>query len=204
MNEIYERLLGQLELPMLKQGDAPKSVLLEEFRLTPHAVLFGTSSFWQGVDVQGEQLSCVIIDRLPFAVPSDPVVAARVRAIDAGGGNAFFEYRVPSAVITLKQGFGRLIRSLHDRLAGFCSTTGFEEAIRARVCGESAAPQSYNGLEKGRGVLQGGFVGDACVVAALPRWNGQSPVTTRAETKLFCCRFFVDDDLQVRGHVLAA
>jgi ATP-dependent DNA helicase DinG len=115
MNEIYERLLGLLDFPMLKQGDAPKSALLEEFRLTPHAVLFGTSSFWQGVDVQGEQLSCVIIDRLPFAVPSDPVVAARVKAIDAGGGNAFFEYQVPSAVITLKQGFGRLIRSLHDR-----------------------------------------------------------------------------------------
>ena len=115
MNDIYERLLGQLEFPMFKQGDAPKSALLEEFRLTPHAVLFGTSSFWQGVDVQGEQLSSVIIDRLPFAVPSDPVVAARVRAIDAGGGNAFFEYQVPSAVITLKQGFGRLIRSLHDR-----------------------------------------------------------------------------------------
>jgi len=115
MNEIYERLLGQLQFPLLKQGDAPKSALLEEFRLTPHAVLFGTSSFWQGVDVQGEQLSCVIIDRLPFAVPSDPVVAARVKAIDAGGGNAFFEYQVPSAVITLKQGFGRLIRSLHDR-----------------------------------------------------------------------------------------
>ena len=115
MNEIYERLLGQMDFPVLKQGDAPKSALLEEFRLTPHAVLFGTSSFWQGVDVQGEQLSCVIIDRLPFAVPSDPVVAARVKAIDAGGGNAFFEYQVPSAVITLKQGFGRLIRSLHDR-----------------------------------------------------------------------------------------
>jgi len=115
MNEIYDRLLGELDFPMLKQGDAPKSALLEEFRLTPNAVLFGTSSFWQGVDVQGEQLSCVIIDRLPFSVPSDPVVAARVKAIDAGGGNAFFEYQVPSAVITLKQGFGRLIRSLHDR-----------------------------------------------------------------------------------------
>jgi len=115
MNDIYERLLGVLDYPMLKQGDAPKSALLEEFRLTPNAVLFGTSSFWQGVDVQGEQLSCVIIDRLPFAVPSDPIVAARVKAIDAGGGNAFFDYQVPSAVITLKQGFGRLIRSLHDR-----------------------------------------------------------------------------------------
>jgi len=115
MNEIHQRLLGVLNFPMLKQGDAPKSALLEEFRITPHAVLFGTSSFWQGVDVQGEQLSCVIIDSLPFAVPSDPVVAARAKAIDSGGGNAFFEYQVPSAVITLKQGFGRLIRSLHDR-----------------------------------------------------------------------------------------
>jgi ATP-dependent DNA helicase DinG len=115
MNDIYQRLLGFLDFPMLRQGDAPKSALLEEFRLTPNAVLFATSSFWQGVDVQGEQLSCVIIDRLPFAVPSDPVVAARVKAIDADGGNAFFQYQVPAAVITLKQGFGRLIRSLHDR-----------------------------------------------------------------------------------------
>ena len=115
MNDVYERLLGLMEYPMLRQGDAPKSALLEEFRLTPHAVLFATSSFWQGVDVQGDQLSCVIIDRLPFAVPSDPIVAARVRAVDAEGGNAFFQYQVPAAVITLKQGFGRLIRSLHDR-----------------------------------------------------------------------------------------
>jgi ATP-dependent DNA helicase DinG len=115
MRDIYQRLLGEIEFPMLLQGDAPKSALLDEFRATPHCVLFATSSFWQGVDVQGEQLSCVIIDRLPFAVPSDPVVAARVKAIDSGGGNAFFEYQVPSAVITLKQGFGRLIRSLHDR-----------------------------------------------------------------------------------------
>jgi ATP-dependent DNA helicase DinG len=115
MNDIYDRLLGELEFPMLRQGDAPKTALLGEFRLTPNAVLFATSSFWQGVDVQGEQLSCVIIDRLPFAVPSDPVVAARVKAIDAEGGNAFFQYQVPSAVITLKQGFGRLIRSLNDR-----------------------------------------------------------------------------------------
>jgi ATP-dependent DNA helicase DinG len=115
MRDVYQRLLGELEFPMLLQGDAPKSALLEEFRLTPNAVLFATSSFWQGVDVQGEQLSCVIIDRLPFAVPTDPVVAARVKSIDAEGGNAFFQYQVPAAVITLKQGFGRLIRSLHDR-----------------------------------------------------------------------------------------
>jgi ATP-dependent DNA helicase DinG len=115
MKDVYQRLLGELEFPMFLQGDAPKTALLEEFRLTPHAVLFATSSFWQGVDVQGEQLSCVIIDRLPFAVPSDPVVAARVKSIDAEGGNAFYQYQVPAAVITLKQGFGRLIRSLQDR-----------------------------------------------------------------------------------------
>jgi len=115
MKEVHHRLLGEIDFPLLLQGDAPKTALLEEFRLTPNAVLFATSSFWQGVDVQGEQLSCVIIDRLPFAVPSDPVVAARVKAIDADGGNAFFQYQVPAAVITLKQGFGRLIRSLRDR-----------------------------------------------------------------------------------------
>ncbi len=115
MRDVHERLLGQLDFPLMLQGDAPKNALLEDFRLTPNAVLFATSSFWQGVDVQGEQLSCVIIDRLPFAVPSDPVVAARVKSIDADGGNAFFQYQVPAAVITLKQGFGRLIRSLHDR-----------------------------------------------------------------------------------------
>ncbi|MCI0349308.1 MAG: ATP-dependent DNA helicase [Acidobacteriales bacterium] len=115
MREIHDRLLGELPYPMLLQGMAPKSALLEEFRITPNCVLFATASFWQGVDVQGEQLSCVIIDRLPFAVPNDPVVAARIRAINEDGGNAFYDYQVPAAVITLKQGFGRLIRSLNDR-----------------------------------------------------------------------------------------
>ncbi|WP_251106622.1 ATP-dependent DNA helicase [Alloacidobacterium dinghuense] len=115
MRDVYERLLMELPYPLLLQGTAPRKALLEEFRATPNAVLFGTSSFWQGVDVQGEALSCVIIDRLPFAVPTDPVVQARMRAIEDGGGSPFFEYQVPSAVITLKQGFGRLIRSLEDR-----------------------------------------------------------------------------------------
>lgn len=115
MRDLYERLLPVLDYPILLHGSAPRNALLEQFRETPNAVLFGTASFWQGVDVQGEALSCVIIDRLPFAVPNDPVVAARMKFIEDSGGKPFFEYQVPSAVIALKQGFGRLIRSLEDR-----------------------------------------------------------------------------------------
>jgi ATP-dependent DNA helicase DinG len=115
MRDVHDRLLAELDYPCLLQGSASRKALLEEFRATPNAVLFATSSFWQGVDVQGEALSCVIIDRLPFSVPTDPVVAARMRAIETGGASPFFEYQVPAAVITLKQGFGRLIRSLDDR-----------------------------------------------------------------------------------------
>ncbi|MBI4167124.1 MAG: ATP-dependent DNA helicase [Acidobacteria bacterium] len=115
MREIFERVRPRLRYPMLLQGTAPRTALLDRFRSTRHAVLFATSSFWQGVDVQGQQLSAVIIDRLPFAVPSDPVVAARIRMINEDGGNAFTEYQTPEAVIALKQGFGRLIRSETDR-----------------------------------------------------------------------------------------
>ena len=115
MRDVYEHVRRRLRYPLLLQGTAPRTALLDRFRATPHAVLFATSSFWQGVDVQGQQLSAVIIDRLPFAVPSDPVVAARIRLINEDGGNAFTEYQTPEAVIALKQGFGRLIRSETDR-----------------------------------------------------------------------------------------
>ncbi|HEY9283249.1 MAG TPA: ATP-dependent DNA helicase [Pyrinomonadaceae bacterium] len=115
MRALYERVAVRVDFPCLVQGDASKSYLLEKFRQTPGAVLFATSSFWQGVDVRGEQLSCVIIDKLPFAVPTDPVVAARQRFIEDAGGSSFYEYSVPQAIITLKQGLGRLIRSASDR-----------------------------------------------------------------------------------------
>jgi len=115
MNDFYERVRTRVRYPLLIQGSAPRTALLEKFRTTEGAVLFATSSFWQGVDVRGEQLSCVIVDRLPFAVPSDPIVAARVKALQEDGRNPFAEYQVPEAVLALKQGFGRLIRSRTDR-----------------------------------------------------------------------------------------
>ena len=115
MNALYELVSSRVGFPCFVQGSMSKSGLLEKFRDTPNAVLFATASFWQGVDVQGEQLSCVIIDKLPFAVPTDPIVAARSRFIEENGGRSFFEYSVPQAVISLKQGIGRLIRSKTDR-----------------------------------------------------------------------------------------
>ncbi|MDQ3322287.1 MAG: DEAD/DEAH box helicase, partial [Acidobacteriota bacterium] len=108
MNALYELVAMRVNFPCFVQGSMSKAGLLERFRKTPNAVLFATSSFWQGVDVRGEQLSCVIIDKLPFAVPTDPIVAARTRFIDENGGKSFFDYSVPNAVITLKQGVGRL------------------------------------------------------------------------------------------------
>ncbi|PYS44053.1 MAG: helicase [Acidobacteria bacterium] len=115
MNELFERVAAQVDFPCFVQGSASKGSLLKKFRETPNAVLFATSSFWQGVDVRGEQLSCVIIDKLPFAVPSDPIIAARQRHIEEQGGSSFYEYSVPQAIISLKQGLGRLIRSTTDR-----------------------------------------------------------------------------------------
>ena len=115
MKALREMVEYRIEFPVLMQGEGSRSGILDRFRETPNAVLFATASFWQGVDVRGEALSCVIIDKLPFAVPSDPVVAARQRYLDNHGGNSFADYSVPQAVISLKQGLGRLIRSATDR-----------------------------------------------------------------------------------------
>ena len=115
MRETFEQVRDMVDFPIFIQGQGSKAGLLDRFRNTEGAVLFATSSFWQGVDVQGEALSCVIIAKLPFAVPTDPVVAARQKYIDEQGGNSFYEYSVPQAAITLKQGLGRLIRSARDR-----------------------------------------------------------------------------------------
>jgi ATP-dependent DNA helicase DinG len=115
MNALFQLVSSRVGFPCFIQGSMSKTGLLDRFRATPNAVLFATSSFWQGVDVRGDQLSCVIIDKLPFAVPSDPLVAARTKFIDENGGRSFSDYSVPQAIITLKQGIGRLIRSRTDR-----------------------------------------------------------------------------------------
>ncbi len=115
LEAIRPRLAGSVPFPVLCQGDEAKHVLLERFRLTPNAVLLATASFWQGVDVPGEALSLVVIDKLPFGAPTDPLLEARLERLRAGGGNPFRDYQLPAAVILLKQGLGRLIRSRTDR-----------------------------------------------------------------------------------------
>ncbi len=115
MEEAYRLLKGRLPYTCLIQGERPKTVLLQDFKEDIQSVLFATSSFWEGVDVQGEALSCVIIDRLPFSPPTEPILEARLEKISAAGGSPFWEYQVPAAIILLKQGVGRLIRTRQDR-----------------------------------------------------------------------------------------
>jgi ATP-dependent DNA helicase DinG len=115
LRQVHQRVSTELPFSILVQGTAPRSALLRDFKATPNAVLFATSSFWQGVDVVGEALSCVIIDKLPFASPGDPITSARIEALNAAGGNAFGDYQVPLAILALQQGLGRLIRHRQDR-----------------------------------------------------------------------------------------
>ncbi|HEX6976318.1 MAG TPA: ATP-dependent DNA helicase [Vicinamibacterales bacterium] len=115
LREVQALASSEIEYPILVQGSAPRSALLRDFKATPNAVLLATSSFWQGVDVVGEALSCVIIDKLPFASPGDPITSARIEAINESGGNAFAEYQIPLAILALKQGLGRLLRHRTDR-----------------------------------------------------------------------------------------
>jgi ATP-dependent DNA helicase DinG len=115
LREVYALLRERLTFPTKLQGELPRAHLLDWFRTTRNAVLFGTGTFWEGIDVVGDQLSCVIIDRLPFPSPGDPLVAARMAAIEAAGRGSFEEYMIPAAIVRLKQGFGRLIRSKADR-----------------------------------------------------------------------------------------
>ncbi len=115
LREVQALASAEIEYPILVHGTAPRSALLRDFKATPNAVLLATSSFWQGVDVVGEALSCVIIDKLPFASPGDPITSARIEAIAARGGSAFGEYQIPLAVLALQQGLGRLLRHRQDR-----------------------------------------------------------------------------------------
>ncbi|MEW7996754.1 MAG: helicase C-terminal domain-containing protein, partial [Candidatus Thiodiazotropha endolucinida] len=115
LQEAADYLKEKLSYPMLVQGTAPRTELVEQFRKLGNAVLLGTSSFWEGIDVRGEALSCVIIDKLPFASPGDPVLQARIDALRKRGGNPFMAYQLPQAAIALKQGAGRLIRDEKDR-----------------------------------------------------------------------------------------
>jgi ATP-dependent DNA helicase DinG len=115
MEEVYRLLRGRIPFTCFVQGERPKSALIQAFKEDIHSVLFATASFWEGVDVQGEALSCVIIDRLPFFRPNEPIMEARLDNIASSGGNPFWDYQVPAAIILLKQGLGRLIRTGQDR-----------------------------------------------------------------------------------------
>jgi ATP-dependent DNA helicase DinG len=138
LREVYGLVRERLAFPVRMQGEMPRAYLLEWFRQTPGSVLFATATFWEGIDVVGDSLSCVIIDRLPFPSPSDPLVMARLRALEGRGLDGFEHYMVPAATVRLKQGFGRLIRSGSDRgvvalLDGRAASTRYGATILATL-----------------------------------------------------------------------
>jgi len=138
MKSLHALLRGRVPGPLMVQGERPKHVLLSRFRSSGRAVLVATMSFWEGVDVPGWALRLVVLDKIPFAPPNDPVVAARCARLDRDGGNGFSQYSVPSAAMTLKQGFGRLIRSQKDAgvvaiLDGRIVRKGYGKALLASL-----------------------------------------------------------------------
>jgi ATP-dependent DNA helicase DinG len=138
LHEVHALLRDRLDFPMRMQGELPRGALLDWFRSTKHAVLFATGTFWEGIDVVGDALSCVVIDRLPFPSPGEPLVAARLAALEARGHSGFEHYMIPSAIVRLKQGFGRLIRSTSDHglvalLDGRAASMGYGATILAAL-----------------------------------------------------------------------
>jgi ATP-dependent DNA helicase DinG len=115
LREVRDLLTDRIPFPLFVQGEQPRSILLESFRQSGEGVLLGTASFWEGVDVMGDALSLVVIDKLPFAAPDDPVIEAKSELLRRDGGNPFMQLYLPQAVISLKQGAGRLIRDVNDR-----------------------------------------------------------------------------------------
>ncbi len=147
LEAIHAALEPRVDLPLLCQGQAPKRALLERFRSEP-SILVATQSFWEGVDVPGEALSLVIIDKLPFASPSDPVVEARMRALEARGQSPFFAYQLPQAALALKQGFGRLIRSRHDQgIVAICDTRLLTRRYSSRFLHTLPATPRFRDIE---------------------------------------------------------
>lgn len=172
MQAVHEILKSEIPFTVLLQGEGSKSALLDQFRKDEHSVLFATSSFWEGVDVVGSSLSIVLIDKLPFASPGEPIIQARIESIKNNGGNAFFDYQLPQAIISLKQGLGRLIRHRSDKgllgifdirirkksygkrildsLPGFPVTGDLEKACKyARFLHENGK-REYNNTRKGK------------------------------------------------------
>ena len=138
LREVYALVRERVPFPIKLQGEMPRAHLLDWFRRTPNAVLFATGTFWEGIDVVGEALSCVIIDRLPFPSPTEPLVAARIKALEGRGLDGFEHYMIPAATVRLKQGFGRLIRSMNDRgvvalLDGRAASTRYGATILAAL-----------------------------------------------------------------------